>query len=265
MKKTFFLVLASVLLMTGSCKNSDVNTEITVQLSENEYLYYVYDGYFDESQGQTIETADPKLISELRAEMEPAKEEAIAVLAKRIEAAADPVTALAGLFNKSSVTWATGEEPNTWIITINRKVDIERITMLLEVTPHGGFFETYEAKDLWQYFSNINTLILENDILAEMNIEPDTTEYGIKNPLFRILYPNVGGTNGEFIEGSLFGIAREKDKESLNKIFAIPFIKAQLPHDLILFWSHKALLNDEGYFGLHAIKGTRDGKPATWS
>lgn len=260
MKKMSVIVFSSALLLMGSCTNSELKTEVKVQLSDNEYLYYVYDGYFDESQGQTIEAADPKLIAELRAEMEPSKEEAIKVLAKRIEAAADPVPALAGLFNRLSVTRVTGEEPNSWVITINRKVDSERIKMLLEASPHGGFFETYEAKDLWEYFSNINTFVRENNIMAALNMDPDTTEFGAENPLFMILRPSVN-SDGVYREGSEIGLASEKDKDLLNNVFLIPPISAQLPRDLVLIWSHNTPFNDEGYFGLHAIKATRDGKP----
>jgi len=260
MKKSLVLIgVASVLLLSG-CTNSEVKTEIKLQLSENEYLYAKYSGYFDISRGQTVETVSPQLLSELRAEMEPAKEEAVAVLTKMIVSAAEPVPALAGVFNKVKATWVTDEEPNTWIITINREINGNRVTRLLETPADGGFWETYSNEEVFQYLNNINRLLRDPSYLTGLGIEPDTTEFGIENPLFIILRPNLK-PDGTFDEGSTVGLAHFNDTALLNTIFSFRTFKAELLRDMNLIWGLKPVIGSEDYFELHAVKATRDGRP----
>lgn len=259
MKKTQLLIIVTVLFLMVSCKNSDLKTEVKVQLSENVQKFSSYDKYFDESQG-VFDDIYTQLDAALNAESEPSKEEAIKVLAKRIIGAADPVPSLAGLLNKASVTWITGEEPNTWIITINRKVDSERVTSLLEAKPSGGFFETYEAKEVFETFANLNSLLRYTSIQEELDIELDTTEFGVENPLFTLLYPNVR-VDGTFYDGSVIGRAKKKDIEVLNKIFSFFAGRGELYHGIVLLWSYKPIDETEDIYELHAIRETRDGSP----
>jgi len=83
-------------------------------------------------------------------------------------------------------------------------------------------------------------------------------EFKKQNPLFAVLTPNID-RNGQVIpNGSIVGYARVQDTGAVNKLLALPQVKASFPRNSRLLWEMKA---QNGLVTLHAIKiTTRDGK-----
>ena len=86
------------------------------------------------------------------------------------------------------------------------------------------------------------------------------SEFKKNNPLFAVLYPNVDRSGQVIPNGSIVGYARVADTSEVNKILAMPQVKAVLPRNARLLWETKADKMN-GLVPLHAIKiTTRDGK-----
>ena len=174
--------------------------------------------------------------------------------------------------------------------------DAQRVRKLLQGTAALEFFETFDNGDFYQYLaaanekareiqeanealngeevktapepakaSNAQTDTTGNSLIANIsaqdsvnNLLANEAAFKKQNPLFALLNPNVS-QNGQLVpNGSIIGYARVKDTSAINKLLALPQIKATLPRNARLLWEMKA---ENGFVPLHAIKiTTRDGK-----
>lgn len=83
-------------------------------------------------------------------------------------------------------------------------------------------------------------------------------EYLKQNPLFGLLTPNLDREGRVVQQGSTIGYARLKDTSAINKLLALPQIKAAFPRNARLLWEMKP---NGDVLVMHAIKiTTRDGK-----
>lgn len=174
--------------------------------------------------------------------------------------------------------------------------DAQRVRKLLQGTAALEFFETFDNGDFYQYLAAANnkafdilkasdklatdeketaaTAEKENPQKAEGNSLIDNiasqdslnqllnseSEFKKNNPLFAVLYPNVDRSGQVIPNGSIVGYARVADTSEVNKILAMPQVKAVLPRNARLLWETKADKMN-GLVPLHAIKiTTRDGK-----
>lgn len=174
--------------------------------------------------------------------------------------------------------------------------DAQRVRKLLQGTAALEFFETFDNGDFYQYLAAANskafdilkasgklatdekeaatTVGKENAQKAEGNSLIDNiasqdslnqllnseSEFKKNNPLFAVLYPNVDRSGQVIPNGSIVGYARVADTSEVNKILAMPQVKAVLPRNARLLWETKADKMN-GLVPLHAIKiTTRDGK-----
>ena len=174
--------------------------------------------------------------------------------------------------------------------------DAQRVRKLLQGTAALEFFETFDNGDFYQYLaaanekareiqeanealngeevktapepakaSNAQTDTTGNSLIANIsaqdsvnNLLANEAAFKKQNPLFALLNPNID-RNGQLVpNGSIIGYARVKDTSAINKLLALPQIKATLPRNARLLWEMKA---ENGFVPLHAIKiTTRDGK-----
>lgn len=174
--------------------------------------------------------------------------------------------------------------------------DAQRVRKLLQGTAALEFFETFDNGDFYQYLAAANEKAREiqeanealngeevktapepvkapeaqtdttgNSLIANVsaqdsmnNLLANEAAFKKQNPLFALLNPNID-RNGQLVpNGSIIGYARVKDTSAINKLLALPQIKATLPRNARLLWEMKA---ENGFVPLHAIKiTTRDGK-----
>lgn len=173
--------------------------------------------------------------------------------------------------------------------------DAQRVRKLLQGTAALEFYETFDNGDFFPYLQSANEKARELLAVSEAGSETegagttdvtpaeataDTTENSLiagvaaqdslnqlmsneeefkkQNPLFAVLTPNID-RNGQVIpNGSIVGYARVQDTGAVNKLLALPQVKASFPRNSRLLWEMKA---QNGLVTLHAIKiTTRDGK-----
>lgn len=170
--------------------------------------------------------------------------------------------------------------------------DAQRVRKLLQGTAALEFFETFDNGEFFQYLSAANDKardvvkaneVIETEEKAEVaspaeekkdttansliaKAAQDTTnqllnnqeEFAKQNPLFAVLSPNVDRSGQVIPNGSIIGYARVQDTGAVNKVLAMPQVKASFPRNARLLWEMKA---SNGVVPLHAIKiTTRDNK-----
>ena len=170
--------------------------------------------------------------------------------------------------------------------------DAQRVRKLLQGTAALEFFETFDNGDFFQYLSAANDkardVMRANEAIEtteETKVETpaeeakDATENSLiakaaqdstnqllnnqeafakQNPLFAVLSPNVDRSGQVIPSGSIIGYARVQDTGAVNKVLAMPQVKASFPRNARLLWEMKA---SNGVVPLHAIKiTTRDNK-----
>lgn len=175
----------------------------------------------------------------------------------------------------------------------------ERVRKLLQGSANLEFWETYELSEVINNIAAANTVIAqiqqanttatqEDNKSTQEEVANTTTQdkpttaldsvkaklQGQKsssdsiklaetnkreNPLFSILAINAQG--GHIVPGPVIGVAEAKDTATINAYFKLKKVKAELPRDLGLRWTVKALDENDKYFQLVAIKYTnRDGR-----
>lgn len=84
-------------------------------------------------------------------------------------------------------------------------------------------------------------------------------------PLFSILFPRLY-QNNQPIPGSIIGLAHFKDTAVVNQYMKLAVERNIFPRDMKLMWGNKAMQGadkeETNYFELHAIKSSREGRPA---
>ena len=168
--------------------------------------------------------------------------------------------------------------------------DPRRVERLLQGSANLEFWETYDSKEIAPYLSNVDASIKQilgggkasADTAATAAADNATAKDSLtsiltkgkskvakqaataeekaarkEHPLLSILQPNQSGA------GCIVGYASAKDTATVNKYFAMPAIRSQLPSELRLKWGVKAAEGDKTgtVFELYAIKASqRDGK-----
>ncbi len=168
--------------------------------------------------------------------------------------------------------------------------DAQRVRKLLQGTAALEFFETFDNGEFFQYLSAANesardvvktTQVEATEVQEETQIEAkkDSTDNSLiaeaaqdstnklmnnqeafakENPLFAVLSPNIDRSGQVIPNGSIIGYARVQDTGAVNKILAMPQVKASFPRNARLLWEMKA---SNGLVPMHAIKiTTRDNK-----
>jgi hypothetical protein len=261
MKKLTLLYLILMALIMGGCLKSSDKTVVTISLSDSDYLYAKYPGWFDAGETLSKETIPDNIRQSLAGELEEEKEKALLVIAKRIESAAEPLPALAGLLNKLVITTEALPEENSWSFTINRNIDPDQIKKLLETKTDCGFWETYKIAEVWDKFARANELIKEYSLEQAFGIEPDTSEFGSENPLFRILRPMTHG-DGEFVDGCQIGVVNRSDTATVTRYLSAREVMYAIPPDMKLMWSTNPIYGNEEYYSLIALKmSSSNGEP----
>lgn len=84
-------------------------------------------------------------------------------------------------------------------------------------------------------------------------------------PLFSVMFPRLY-QNNQPIPGSIIGLAHFKDTATVNQYMKLAVERNVFPRDMKLMWGNKAMQGAEkeetNYFELHAIKSSREGRPA---
>jgi SecD/SecF fusion protein len=174
--------------------------------------------------------------------------------------------------------------------------DHERVRKLLQVSAKLEFWETYENTEVYGFLQDANnklrdlekvaatpadttaktadqaavtdttkanTLLdkLEKDT-AKTSDSKDLEQLKKNNPLFFLLRPNAD-QNNQLLSGPVVGYAHFRDTSKVNRILALPQIKAIFPTTLRFYWSAKPIDGNAEMFSLVAIKiSNREGKPA---
>lgn len=174
--------------------------------------------------------------------------------------------------------------------------DAQRVRKLLQGTAALEFYETFDNGDFYKYLEAANEKARELQKATEAlsldstavtpstpalavasadTVKKDTTgnallsgmkdslnlgqeEFLKQNPLFALLTPNIDREGRIVPQGSTIGYARLKDTSAINKLLAMPQVKAMFPRNARLLWEMKP---NGDVIVMHAIKvTTRDGK-----
>ena len=166
--------------------------------------------------------------------------------------------------------------------------DQKRVRALLQGTANLEFWETFENGEVIGSIMQVNSYLAS--IVPTTATTTDTTKAGAtgekslidlvakdttnkeagsdraafnrKNPLFAYLSPNVD-QNGQPMAGDVIGYCYARDTAKVNKILKMNQVKALLPRELLLRWSHDPYEGDKTktLFTLHALRiTTRDGR-----
>ncbi len=201
----------------------------------------------------TYQSTNEEVISVLKEEVKRANETTLQILKRRLEHALTT-----NLFNKLEVLVMELPEKNTFSLTINRKVDKNTISDLLQKRGDLGFWETHELSSIWEYLDAANKEV--KDIIASSekvnNSEKDSIT--MANPLFSVLMPAVS-QDGSIQKGCLIGYSRISDTSIVNYYLNSTRIRSIFPRDFFPMWSTRPF-NSNDVIQLFAIKSTRDGK-----
>ncbi len=238
------------------------------------------------------ETSDEEVIKVIRAEAESAVANSFNVLRNRIDrfGVTQPNIQRIGNTGRILVELPGVKEP-------------ERVRKLLQGTASLEFWTTYENQEIYPYLAEANTLLgrmgedeeaetaatadasvtdaaakaapeAAAEVAAEAakdstvqaleaadSLSKDEAAFIKANPLFAYLSPNQ--SNGQLMQGACIGFAHYKDTAKINKMLALPQVKALFPSEFIPMWTVKASDWDKtgSLFELVAIKASsRDGK-----
>jgi SecD/SecF fusion protein len=232
-----------------------------------------YFSTFDLKDKISFKSTNQEVITVLNNEIKAAREKTIQVLKNRIDAAFKSSSFLSKLTGDEDIVIKESTEKNNYLFSIKRKVDKNRLAKLLEASGYFGFWETYELKEIYEYFVSANKKL--NEILK---IEPKEQKSFItngndsilnekdlpfkrENPLFSLLRPAVN-SNGVLNYGAVIGTSNIKDTAKINEYLSLKEIKSLMPRDLKPMWDMKPTQYNKEYIDLVAIKvSSRDGRP----
>lgn len=175
--------------------------------------------------------------------------------------------------------------------------DQKRVRKLLQGAAKLEFWETYENSEMWEFLISANEKLKElneienpstpevadstvaEDLVAEADstkslldqLESDTTaaldeqaslaEFTKNYPLFAVLRP--ASTGDQLYTGPTVGFSHFRDTAKVNRLLAIPQVKAVFPTNVNFYWTANPVDGSKDTYELVAIKVTnRDGKPA---
>jgi SecD/SecF fusion protein len=222
-----------------------------------------YYGTFEFRDKINYNSTNQEVIAVLKEDIKLALENTIMVLKNRIESALKTSFFTVDSKEKPVVEIRNLAEKNTYLFTINRKVDKTHLKKLLESQIDFGFWETYNLYYIWQYVVEANNKIKENLMAANGEYTSAIQNISIKidknNPLFSILIPSFS-IDGKATAGDLIGVSCLKDTALVNKYLAILDVKNSLPRDLRLMWKTEPRNSSRDSVSLIAIKiSNRDG------
>jgi SecD/SecF fusion protein len=107
---------------------------------------------------------------------------------------------------------------------------------------------------------------IEGDTARKDTARADTFEDFVReNPFFALLSPAIfqnANNQSEFQKGPVIGYALIRDTSKVNRILALPEVRALLPRDLKVAWGVKPPMEGSSALELVALKvTTRDGRP----
>ena len=237
-----------------------------LSLLENEYSGICPDcklaslfNSFELSGVMSYDMSGPEVVSALNGEVKRAMDTTVSILAKRIGLFCKPSSGLDKLLKNTVVEVAALPEKNTWSFTVNRKVDAERLTKLLESHIKCGFWETYELKEIWDYLAQANKLLSDPSMAEYTGIMADTSQ--VQGVLFSVLSPAID-MNGELMKGSTIGYSKFGDIPLFNDYMSLSAISNIFPRDLKLMWGPTPGSKNKEILSLIAARtSTRDGLP----
>ena len=148
--------------------------------------------------------------------------------------------------------WATFDNNEIFPILFEANEEIARLNALTAATE--GEAETVVAEVVEPVEGAISDDAILDEIADAGSAELATV--ADRNDLFSKLIPMGSGGRG-----SIIGFAAPYDTVAINRMLALPQVKAMLPRELRLMWSAMPSEQIENTFELHAINAnTRDGK-----
>lgn len=177
-----------------------------------------------------------------------------------------------------------------------------RVRKLLQGSAKLEFWETYDNAEAYKYLSTANEMLVKvmkmeggngtsstdsnassatdtvqsalaglgaTTTVATDTAKKDTAngektfeQFSQENPLFAYLRPYADDQNMLVAKGSACGIAMVKDTAKVNAMLNRPEVRNVLPSSIKFFWAYKGFGNNGEAVILHAIKASKDGKPA---
>lgn len=183
-----------------------------------------------------LNSTNQEIIGVLNDDIKLAKQKTIEILKERIKFALP-----SSLLNKIEVTANESIEKNVYTLTVNRKIDKNQITTLLEKRGNLEFWETYEISSIWNFLNDANN---ETKTIASSNNNKS---------LFEVLNPATS-SDGQLQRGSMIGTTHINDTAMVNQYLRMPNILGMLPRDLKFIWSTKIQYGEEEYVQLYALK-----------
>lgn len=198
----------------------------------------------------TFNSTNQEVIGVLNDDIKLAKQQTIQVLKKRIEFALP-----SSLLNKLEVIVNELPEKNCYSIAVNRKLDKDNISELMQTRGELGFWETYELSSIWDFLNAANN---ETKTIANNSQVNENDSLGNDKSLFGILAPAISH-DGQLMRGSQIGTSFIRDTALVNQYLGMASVRGMLPRDLKLIWSTKLAYTENELVQLFAIKDTRDG------
>jgi len=210
-------------------------------------------------------STNQEVIKTLKDEVHMANERTMQVLKKRLETSFTGTSFVSKLMDQPLAEIKETGTYNKFSITLNRKVNKDRIKSILQRRADLGFWETYALSEIFEHINSANealkSIINEGNPEFKKQFESLIDSIDKEQPLFQKLRPTVD-YQGKVSNFSEVGTCLIKDTALVYKLLSLKEIKNLLPRDLKLFWEIKPFDPEKKYIKLYAIKVTnREGNP----
>jgi SecD/SecF fusion protein len=213
----------------------------------------------------SFKSTNQEVIKALKDLVSLANQTTLQVLKKRLESTFTGTSFVSKLMDQSMVEIKETGTYNKFSITLNKKVNKDRMKSLLQRRADLGFWETYALAEIFEHINSANETLklIVSEAKPEFKKQFGTQFDSIdkEQPLFQKLRPNVD-YQGKISNFSEVGTCLIKDTALVYKLLSLKEVKNLLPRDLKLLWEIKPSDPEKKYIKLYAIKvSNRDGNP----
>ncbi len=234
------------------------------------------------SRALTVNASDAQVTAYLKEQVESAIANSYMIISKRIDR-----------FGIAQPNIQRVKNTGRILVELPGVKEPERVRKLLQGTASLEFWMTYENGAVLPVLQEIDNALALMQAQESINVEPEVAEESVadttvmaegalaqiaredaaevvengaqnaRNPLFSRLMPMVD-ESGRPYQGDIVGVAEAYNIPALNEYFAMPEVRALMPHDLKLLWAVKGRPDpvtgqESNVFELYAIRD-RSGK-----
>jgi SecD/SecF fusion protein len=224
---------------------------------------YAYFATFELKDKIKFNSTNQEVITVLKDEVKLANQKTLDVLKKRLETSFTGTSFVSKLMDQPTAEIKETGTYNKFSISINRKVNKDRIKSLVQRRADLGFWETYKLPEIFENLNSVNETLKNRVKEAKPDFKNQLgnlfDSINNEDPLFNKLTPSIGYEK-KIMDYADVGVCKIQDTALVSKLLSLKEIKALLPRDLKLMWDIKPAPGFKDYLKLYAIKiRNRDG------